>query len=89
MRNNGKERRMRLKHRERGRHREQETEGEEWGVLIDGSIKVKAPSVSFLFVCGSRDTLGKQSRNRALVLPGSPSQSGVKGLVEQERQWEE
>lgn len=77
---------MRPKHRERGRQRERERSG---GVLIDGSIKVKAPSVSFLFVSGSRDTLGKQSRNRALVLPGSPSQSGVKGLVEQERRWAE
>lgn len=48
----------------------------------------QAPSVFLLFVSGSRDALGKQSRNGALVLPGFPSQSGVKGLVEQESGWE-
>lgn len=47
--------------------------------LADESMKVIAPSVSLLFVSGSRDALGKQSRNRTLVLPGSPSQPGEKG----------
>lgn len=51
---------------------------------MDGSMKVMAPSMSLVFVSGSRDALGKQSRNRPLVLPGSPSQPGGQGLVEQE-----
>ncbi len=44
--------------------------------LVDGSMKVMAPSVSLLFVPGSRDAPGKQSRNEALVLPGSSLQPG-------------
>lgn len=58
------------------KRRSKEREGGRGSALLDGSMKVMAPSVSLLFVSGSRDAVGKWSRNRALVLPGSPSRHG-------------
>lgn len=58
--------------REERYKRAKKTERERERVLMDGSMKVMAPSVSSLFVAGSRDSLGKQSRNKALVRPAPP-----------------
>lgn len=41
--------------------------------IEEGYVSMRVTKVC---VSGSRDTLGKQSRNEALVLPGSPSQPG-------------